>query len=496
MKLETSRSAQRTASKSPPKGSPKDSPKSISSLDHEFEFISVQNPEEAKDREKRRQARSHALKYSLKNKRLRQKAESTDSFPKQIWQPTQTGLALVLPGAKSQQVLLAPLYTPSASVPDPFKTLAVDSSKLKQLLDQYVTPQSIEPIFTIEDEVAFQTFRSVFRTGLDDPALLNAIMLAFTFGASGGTIDQQCLDYKGQAIHYIRERMNGPIRAPMEPILGAILLIAGVEARLGMRAQVQIHMKGIQQLLTASASAGVHLSDGIKRAIFWQDLNAALMSGSERVVDHTTFAELGWRRDPFSHPLFEIPQGFQSVAHLFTDEFIELVEDINALQRILDSPNFVDDSIALMHIDSHQASIESRLWSLPKSTPFQECCSYAAYLSANLLCCKVWRTSAIPSYLSSQILRTLRQTIDSSVWDENPRLLLWLLYMGGSVARDAVVRSEYVTLLESNLATRYKGLDLTWSKLLEVMELFFWLERGFGPTVRAFWEQTRAVMLP
>lgn len=121
------------------------------------------------------------------------------------------------------------------------------------------------------------------------------------------------------------------------------------------------------------------------------------MTGAERVFDHTTFAELGWRRDPFSPHLFELPKGFLPLAHLFTDEFIEVVKDINALQCIRNSPNFVcDDTIGLLHIDNQQASIESRLWALPRGSSFQECCNFAAYLSANLLCCKVWRTSAIP----------------------------------------------------------------------------------------------------
>ena len=56
-------------------------------------------------------------------------------------------------------------------------------------------------------------------------------MLALAFGASSGTADEECLLYKGQAIHFIRKRMNAPIQAATEPTLGAILLIAGVEVR-------------------------------------------------------------------------------------------------------------------------------------------------------------------------------------------------------------------------------------------------------------------------
>lgn len=55
--------------------------------------------------------------------------------------------------------------------------------------------QSTEPIFSIADDVAFQNFRCVFRCGLEDPALLNAFMLALAFAASGGDMTRECLEY-------------------------------------------------------------------------------------------------------------------------------------------------------------------------------------------------------------------------------------------------------------------------------------------------------------
>ena len=79
------------------------------------------------------------------------------------------------------------------------------------------------------EELAFQNFRSVFRTGLVDPALLNAIMLSFVFAVTGGRINRECLGYQSQAIGYIRERMSSLDEATSESTIGAILLLAGVE---------------------------------------------------------------------------------------------------------------------------------------------------------------------------------------------------------------------------------------------------------------------------
>jgi hypothetical protein len=121
------------------------------------------------------------------------------------------------------------------------------------------------------------------------------------------------------------------------------------------------------------------------------------MTGGKRVVDHTTFAELQWRRDPFSPDFFVLPRGFQKRLHLLSGEFVEVLKDIHALQCIRDSPALArEDTIMMVQVDNHHASIESRLVGLPKLSVFQECCHLAAYLCACMLCCKIWHHSVIP----------------------------------------------------------------------------------------------------
>ena len=89
--------------------------------------------------------------------------------------------------------------------------------------------QSAEPVFSVADELAFHSFRSVFETGLDDPALLNAVMLTFAFAVTEGSIDRECLGYQSQAMSYIRQRLSSLDRATSASTIGAILLLAGVE---------------------------------------------------------------------------------------------------------------------------------------------------------------------------------------------------------------------------------------------------------------------------
>lgn len=89
--------------------------------------------------------------------------------------------------------------------------------------------QAAEPVFSVADPVIFQDFESVFRTDLEDPALLNAVKLTFAFAVTGGNIDYECLSYQNQAISTICERISSPEMALSLPTLGAILLLAGVE---------------------------------------------------------------------------------------------------------------------------------------------------------------------------------------------------------------------------------------------------------------------------
>lgn len=127
------------------------------------------------------------------------------------------------------------------------------------------------------------------------------------------------------------------------------------------------------------------------------DLNSSVMTGSSRVVDHTTFSELQWRRDLFSLNFFTLPPGFQVHSHALGEEFVEVLKDISALQCIRDSALFGhEDVISMAHIDNHQASIQSRLVTLQRCSSLSECCHLAAYLCSTMLRCRIWRTSTVP----------------------------------------------------------------------------------------------------
>jgi hypothetical protein len=121
------------------------------------------------------------------------------------------------------------------------------------------------------------------------------------------------------------------------------------------------------------------------------------MTGSSRVVNHTTFTELQWKRDSYSPSFFRLPPGFQVRSHVLTKDFVEILEDIHALQCIRElSSSTSYNPVSMACINNHQASIQSRLVGLVHHSPILECCKLAAYLCSSMLCCKVWCALVIP----------------------------------------------------------------------------------------------------
>lgn len=390
-------------------------------------------------------------------------------------------------GAPGQISPWSVLVSPSAS--GPFETLFGDSPRLRALLSHSAARHAAEPVFSVADPVLFQDFSSVFRSDLDDPALLNAVMLTFAFAVTGGNMDQECVGYQNQVLATVRERISSPETALSLPTLGAILLLAGIEARLGMRWQVQLHMGAIRRLLEMSQSRTIYLTDGIKRAIFWQDLNSSIMTGSDRIIDHTTFGELQWTRDPFTPNFFVLAPGFQKRIRLFPEDFIEVLKDIHALQCVQDFPGYTcQNPIEMLRVDNQQASIGSRLVDLPKLSPVLEACHLAAYLSACMLCSKVWRHSVIPSHVSQHLLRSLQGSSDDPFWNDDPELVIWMLHLGGSFSPKGTIRSEFKTLLK-NHASRFTGMYGSSAELIEVMKPFIWSEKAYRAQVEEFWEE-------
>lgn len=143
-----------------------------------------------------------------------------------------------------------------------------------------------------------------------------------------------------------------------------------------------------------------------------QDLHSSIPVATPLKFTHTTFAELQWTRDPFSPTFSRLPPGFQDLASLLAPEFIEIVEDVDALRRIRDVLRFTKgDVMQMAHINNHTASIQSRLMELKDLSPILDFCRLGVYLCSVMLCCNVWCALIIPvcSSFPYQLSRCVEQ---------------------------------------------------------------------------------------
>ena len=67
-----------------------------------------------------------------------------------------------------------------------------------------------------------------------------------------------------------------------------------------------------------------------------------------------------------------MPEGFQRRSELFSEDFLERLEDIHAMQCVRDSPIYSpEDTISMMLIDNQQAWVQSRLADVPKINTYK-----------------------------------------------------------------------------------------------------------------------------
>lgn len=142
-----------------------------------------------------------------------------------------------------------------------------------------------------------------------------------------------------------------------------------------------------------------------------QDLNSSVLIGSTRAFDHTTFPALDWERNPAASQSYILPPGFQKASQLLDPNLVEILKDVHGLQRIRDGDFFdKQDMVLLRTIDNHQASIQSRLMSLPAQSSISDSCRLGAYLCSTTLRCKLWHASVVPV---SQVKGSLPSTTHS-----------------------------------------------------------------------------------
>ena len=218
---------------------------------------------------------------------------------------------------------------------------------------------------------------------------------------------------------------------------------------------------------------------------------SALFTGSWRILTHESFAELAWKRDSLRPSIYQTPIGFQIFASALGNDFLDIAADIKALQIMTDAQR-VDcrDAVSVMHLDNHQASVESRLQILGRDpmrfvNPGLYACICASHLCSYTLYTDIWTSNLIPQHMASYVLEKLQPVFDVQ-WplEDYWSLLLWIISLCGAFAASGNVQNTYARMLDRLMSEKPPAYHQI--SLVEVLQEFIWSERAFGKRWSAF----------
>lgn len=272
------------------------------------------------------------------------------------------------------------------------------------------------------------------------------------------------------------------------------------------RATHEAHMQGLLKIMGLCNESGYTVNEGIKRALFWYvtlealldlkfellivcrlDLMGAVVCNSARLFSHDTFPELSWTRDPFEC-MYLVPAGFKANLNVLDDRLVPILEDVYALQILLECPDFRP---AIYEIDNAQAWLESRLYNLQDAMPscshVGRCCCLAAYIASYCLFAEVWNSHLIPGHVSTQLGQLLFHTERApDVWDNHLGLLLWILFMGGPYAKLESSKKNFIKILRWALAQLQHACS-RWEDTESILQTFIWSRHAFLKPCRDLW---------
>lgn len=212
-----------------------------------------------------------------------------------------------------------------------------------------------------------------------------------------------------------------------------------------------MHLKGIDKMLQNYTSNHTRLSASTRRGIFWQDLNTAIVTNTDRVFSRATFPEFQWGT-AFKVSWTKLPAGFESAHDLLSSPVRQILQDLYVFQISSEGVGTDATNIDAIHnIDNQQACVEARiqesLQSLTTPDNLLTCVLLAAYLFSYSLFTSVWDGYAIPQYLSARLLDHLRKVTSDDSWILYEHIVFWCTMTGGSLSPLRATREGFANLL-------------------------------------------------
>lgn len=299
-----------------------------------------------------------------------------------------------------------------------------------------------EPLFDPSHVDSQNNMQSVFPACDDDPLFYHALVYSMIRSLSGRqpTVESMALERRIVDLVYIRQA-ESPNQLSQARV-GAIMLLKTTAYKLEDAFAHGIHSQGLRAVL---ASFGIkHLNSKARRALFWQDLYGTVFLDCETSIEPVEiFDNVKWAREISCDTTTPaLPAGFSRHRHLLPQSLLDVVIDLQELKTYLPILAQLPWHMRYQHLDSMQASIESRLVRQAKGRaavgPITESVRLAVFLCCYCAWMEIWNDHFIPCKLAERLLDVLEPTVLPDElfvlnWGGRLDLLLWLAFVYSTV---------------------------------------------------------------
>ncbi|KAK5949527.1 hypothetical protein OHC33_009520 [Knufia fluminis] len=249
-----------------------------------------------------------------------------------------------------------------------------------------------------------------------------------------GQLTLEALRLKGKALECLRMAISSADQNWTYSDIGAIMILRGDAYKWNDPGCHQAHTQGLSRIAHGGQKVS-RLTPMAERAVFWQDVTAALLFDSKHFTPRLAPLPVQWRREgPQGHR--RTPKGFLEHRDVISHGLLDCIEDIVELQEIILSNS--DRAVDFFKVDNMQASIESRLaYQCPTANALSltaECCRLAAFITCFLSFTETWDNVLVPCKLSDKLHVLLYNSLEDPVWVQHRALQIWLLLVGSCTA--------------------------------------------------------------
>lgn len=311
------------------------------------------------------------------------------------------------------------------------------------------------PLFTPGSIDAENAMFYVFPGSELDPLFFQALVYAMIRVSSDHTVSRtRYLYLESVVVRQLNERIEAfeETRQIAIPTIGVLLLLKLASYKIRDLLQHDIHTKGVQAALNVSDRA--ILPEALQRAIFWQDLYAAVLVGSPRLFRHfMTYESFD------SLPTEPVPVGFARLESRVGRDLIDCI--VNTIRFDKERKESLGQrwSIRYRRLDGLQASIESQLQDMTSACRERGAIAEVVRLATLFWCycswMEVWNDPLVPCRILRLMLDVLEQSLVTkhaeSVWRSHLDLLCWLLCLASDVISIEIWQTRQI-------APQYHGL--------------------------------------